>query len=150
MTLEQQINEGIRNAMLARDEAELRGLRAIKAAILLARTAEGSNGELKEGEETRLLQKLAKQRKESLEIFRTQHREDLAKKEEEELSVINRFLPGQLGTDALREAVRQVIIETGASSPADLGKVMATAIKKLGASADGKAISAMARELLSR
>ena len=83
----------LKAAMLAKDEAALRSLRAIKSAILLAKTAEGASGELKEEEEMKILQKLVKQRRDSLEIFRTQNRADLAKKEEEEIAVIEKFLP---------------------------------------------------------
>lgn len=150
MSLEQKINEGIKAAMLAKNEPELRGLRAIKAAVLLARTAEGWKGDLTPADESRLLQKLVKQRKDSLEIFRQQRREDLAKKEEEEIAVIERFLPEQMGEKELKEVLQQIIAETGASSPADLGKVMGAATKQLAGKADGKAISAMVKELLSK
>lgn len=150
MSLEQKINEGIKAAMLAKNEPELRGLRAIKAAVLLARTAEGGKGDLTPADESRLLQKLVKQRKDSLEIFRQQRREDLAKKEEEEIAVIERFLPEQMGEKELKEVLQQIIAETGASSPADLGKVMGAATKQLAGKADGKAISAMVKELLSK
>lgn len=150
MSLELTINAAIKTAMLAKSEAELRALRAIKAAILLAKTAEGGSGELTEADETKLLQKLAKQRKDSLDIFRQQNREDLAKKEEEELEVIERFLPKQLSESELREAVTRIIAETGATTPADMGKVMGAATKQLAGKADGKAISALVKELLSK
>lgn len=150
MSLELNINAAIKAAMLAKSEAELRALRAIKAAILLAKTAEGSSGELTEADETKLLQKLAKQRRDSLEIFRQQNREDLAVKEEEELEVIERFLPKQLDEKELREAVTRIIAETGATTPADMGKVMGAATKQLAGKADGKAISALVKELLSK
>lgn len=150
MSLELTINGAIKAAMLAKSEAELRALRAIKAAILLAKTAEGNTGELTETDETKLLQKLAKQRKDSLDIFRQQNREDLAKKEEEELEVIERFLPKQMSESELREAIVRIIAETGATSPADMGKVMGTATKQLAGKADGKAISALVKELLSK
>ncbi|GAA0533485.1 GatB/YqeY domain-containing protein [Chitinophaga japonensis] len=150
MSLEQNINAAIKAAMLAKSEAELRALRAIKAAILLAKTAEGGSGELTEAEESKMLQKLAKQRKDSLDIFRQQNREDLAKKEEEELEVIERFLPKQLDEKELRVAVTHIIAETGATSPADMGKVMGAATKQLAGKADGKAISAIVKELLSK
>lgn len=140
----------LKTAMLAKDEAGLRGLRAIKAAIILAKTSEGAGGELKEEDETRLLQKLVKQRKDSLAIYREQNRPDLAKKEEEEIRVIERFLPGQLDDAALRAAVARIIAETGASSPADIGKVMGAATKQLAGQADGKAINAVAKELLNK
>ena len=150
MSLELNINAAIKAAMLAKSEAELRALRAIKAAILLAKTAEGGPGDLTEADETKMLQKLAKQRKDSLDIFRQQNREDLAKKEEEELEVIERYLPKQLSEAELREAVARVIAETGASSPADMGKVMGAATKQLAGKADGKAISALVKEMLTK
>lgn len=148
MSLETNINAEIKTAMLGKKEADLRALRAIKAAILLAKTAEGSTGELTEADESKLLQKLAKQRKDSLEIFRQQNREDLAKKEEEELEVIERFLPKQMTEDELRVALTDIIAAVGAASPADIGKVMGAATKQLAGKADGKAISAMVKELL--
>ena len=140
----------LKTAMLAKDEAALRGLRAIKAAIILARTSEGAGGELKEADETKLLQKLVKQRKDSLTIYQQQNRADLAKKEEEEIAIIEKFLPQQMDESALKAAVSRIIAETGASSPADIGKVMAAATKQLAGQADGKAISAAAKELLSK
>lgn len=140
----------LKTAMLAKDEGALRGLRAIKAAIILAKTAEGAGGELKEEDETKLLQKLVKQRKDSLEIFQQQGRADLAKKEEEEIAVIEKFLPKQLDEAALKAALTKIIEETGASSPADIGKVMGAATKQLAGQADGKAISAAAKQLLSK
>ena len=139
----------LKTAMLAKDEGALRGLRAIKAAIILAKTSEGAGGELKEEDETKLLQKLVKQRKDSLEIFQQQNRADLAKKEEEEIAVIEKFLPKQLDEEALKAALTKIIAETGASSPADIGKVMGAATKQLAGQADGKAISAAAKQLLS-
>ncbi|MET6998881.1 GatB/YqeY domain-containing protein [Chitinophaga defluvii] len=148
MSLELDINAQIKAAMLGKKEADLRALRAIKAAILLAKTAEGSTGELTEADETKLLQKLAKQRKDSLEIFRQQNREDLAVKEEEELEVIARFLPQQMDEAALRTALTAIITSVGATSAADMGKVMGAATKQLAGKADGKAISAMVKEIL--
>ncbi|NIG52138.1 GatB/YqeY domain-containing protein [Chitinophaga sp. Cy-1792] len=148
MSLELNINAEIKAAMLGKKEADLRALRSIKAAILVAKTAEGASGELTEADETKLLQKLAKQRRDSLEIFQTQNRPDLATKEEEELVVIERFLPKQMSEDELRVALSDIIAAVGASSPADMGKVMGAATKQLAGKADGKAISAMVKELL--
>lgn len=147
MALEQEINAQLKTAMLAKDEKTLRALRAIKAAILLAKTAEGG-GELKPEDEVRMLQKLVKQRKDSEEIFRQQNRMDLAQKEAEEIEVIERFLPKQLDPEALRTILKAIIAEVGATTPADLGKVMGLATKQLAGKADGKAINAMVRELL--
>ncbi len=148
MSLEQQVNEGIKTAMKAKNESELRSLRAIKAAILVAKTAEGGPKELGEADEIKLLQKMAKQRRDSLDIFRQQKREDLAIKEQEELAVIERFLPARMDEGQLREVLGAIIAETGASGPADMGKVMGTATRKLAGQADGKTISAIVRELL--
>ena len=150
MSLEQKIMTDLKAAMLAKDEAALRSLRAIKAAILLAKTSEGASGELKEDDETKLLQKLVKQRRDSLEIFLQQNRPDLAAKEQEELNVIEKFLPKQFSPEELKEAVTKIIADTGASSPADMGKVMGVATKQLAGKADGKAISALVKELLSK
>lgn len=150
MSLEQKIMTELKAAMIAKDEAALRSLRAVKAAILLAKTAEGGSGELKEEEEIKILQKLVKQRKDSLEIFQQQNRADLAKKEEEEIAVIEKFLPKQLSTDELREAISRIITAVGASSPADMGKVMGAATKEFAGRADGKTISALVKELLAR
>jgi len=150
MALEQKVMAELKTAMLAKDEAGLRGLRAIKAAIILAKTSEGAGGELKEEDETKLLQKLVKQRKDSLAIYQQQNRTDLAKKEEEEIGIIERFLPKQLDEQALKAVLAKIIAETGASSPADIGKVMGVATRQLAGQADGKTISAVAKELLTK
>ena len=149
MSLEQKIMGDLKTAMLAKDEKALRSLRAIKAAILLAKTSEGAGGELKVDDEIKLLQKLVKQRKDSLDIYQQQNRTDLAKKEQEEIEIIEKFLPKQLSADELKSEVAAIISEVGASSPADMGKVMGTATKKLAGKADGKTISALVKELLS-
>jgi len=150
MALEQKIMADMKTAMLSKNEAALRGLRAVKAAIILAKTSEGANGELKEADETKLLQKLIKQRKDSLEIYEKQNRPDLAQKEKEEIAVIEKFLPAQLGEAELKTIIGKIIEETGASSPADMGKVMGLATKQLAGQADGKTISAVVKELLSK
>lgn len=150
MSLEQKIMTDLKTAMLAKDEKALRSLRAIKAAILLAKTSEGAGGELKEDDEIKLLQKLVKQRKDSLEIYEQQNRADLAQKEREEIEVIEKFLPKQLSADELKAEVSAIITEVGGSSPADMGKVMGAATKKLAGKADGKTISALVKELLSK
>jgi len=150
MSLEQKIMGELKTAMLAKDEKALRSLRAIKAAILLAKTSEGAGGELKEEDEIKLLQKLVKQRKDSLEIYQQQNRTDLAQKEQEEIGIIETFLPKQLSADELRAEVAAIISGVGATSPADMGKVMGAATKKLAGKADGKTISALVKELLSK
>ena len=149
MSLEQKIMGELKTAMLAKDEKALRSLRAIKAAILLAKTSEGAGGELKEDDEIKLLQKLVKQRKDSLEIFQQQNRTDLAQKEKEEIEIIEKFLPKQLSADELRSELSAIISEVGATSPADMGKVMGLATKRFAGKADGKTISALVKELLS-
>jgi hypothetical protein len=148
MSLEKTINEQLKVAMLAKDEVGLRSLRAIKAAILIAKTSEGASEIMSAEDEMKLLQKLVKQRRDSLEIFTTQNRPDLAQKEREEIAVIEKFLPGQLSADALRDAVAQIIQEIGASSPADMGRTMGVATKKLSGIADGKAISEVVKSML--
>lgn len=150
MSLEQKIQAELKTAMLAKDEKTVRSLRAIKAAIILAKTSEGAGGEIKEEDEIKLLQKLVKQRKDSLEIFQQQNRADLAQKEQEEIEVIEKFLPKQLSAEELRLIIANIIAETGASSPADMGKVMGVATKQLAGKADGKAISAVVKELLAK
>ncbi|HMH22589.1 MAG TPA: GatB/YqeY domain-containing protein [Puia sp.] len=150
MGLEQKVMGELKTAMLSKNEGALRGLRAIKAAIIIAKTAEGAGGELKEEDEVKMLQKLIKQRKDSLEIFQQQQREDLAKKELEEIAVIEKFLPEQMDAGKLKEVLSKIIAETGASSPADIGKVMGVATKQLAGQADGKTISALVKELLSK
>jgi hypothetical protein len=148
MSLEKTVNDQIKTAMLAKDEAGLRSLRAIKAAILLAKTAEGAGEAMTAEEEIKLLQKLVKQRKDSLEIFTQQSREDLAKKEREEIAVIEKFLPRQMGSDEIEEAVSAIIAATGAATAADMGKVMGLASKQLAGKADGKTIAEMVKLLL--
>ncbi|HMH33883.1 MAG TPA: GatB/YqeY domain-containing protein [Puia sp.] len=150
MNLEEKIMIDLKTAMLAKDEKGLRSLRAIKAAIILAKTAEGAGGTLKEEDEIKLLQKLVKQRKDSLDIYQQQHREDLAKKELEEIEVIEKFLPKQLGADELKVILTRIIQEVNAGSVADMGKVMSAATKQLAGKADGKTIGAMVRELLTK
>ncbi len=149
MGLEQTIMGDMKKAMLAKDEKSLRAVRAIKAAIIIAKTSEGAGGELKEEDETRMLQKLVKQRKDSLAIYQQQNRIDLAQKEQEEIEVIEQYLPKQLSSAELKEHLSKIITESGASSPADMGKVMGLATKQLAGLADGKAISAGVKELLS-
>jgi uncharacterized protein YqeY len=150
MSLEQKIMGDLKTAMLAKDEAALRSLRAVKAAILLAKTSGANSSELKEDDEVKILQKLVKQRKDSLEIFQQQKRTDLAQKEQEEIAIIEKFLPQQLSADEIRDEISKLMTETGASGPADMGKLMGAATKKLSAKADGKTISTIVKEMLSR
>jgi uncharacterized protein len=148
MSLEQNIMAEMKDAMKAKDEATLRGLRAIKAEIIKAKTEPGAGGQIDEATEQKFLQKMMKQRKDSLEIFEKQGRADLAAKEKEEMAVIEKFLPKQLSEAEIKEAVSKVITAVGASSPADMGKVMGVASKELAGKADGKTISSIVKELL--
>ena len=150
MSLEQKVMADLKTAMLAKDEKSLRSLRAIKSAIINAKTAEGAHGEIKEEDEIKMLQKLVKQRKDSLEIYEKQNREDLAVREREEIEVIEKFLPAQMSEEALREIISKIITETGATSPADMGKVMGAANKQLAGKADGKTIATIVKELLAK
>ena len=150
MSLEQDVMGQMKDAMKAKDEALLRGLRAIKAEIIKAKTEPGANGEISPDTEMKLLQKLVKSRKDSLEIYQKQNRPDLAQKETEEISVIEKFLPQQLSEAEIKEAVSAIIAETGAAGPQDMGKVMGAATKLLAGKADGKAISAVVKELLNK
>lgn len=149
MSLENNINAAIKTAMLARNEVDLRALRAIKSAILLVKTSEAGKENLTEDEEIKLLQKLVKSRKDSLEIFTTQNRPELAAKEAEEIAVIEQYLPKQMTEEELSIAVKEIITQAGATSAADLGKVMGIASKALAGKAEGKAISLMVKSLLS-
>ncbi len=139
----------MKEAMKSKNEAALRGLRAIKAEIIKAKTEPGANGQLSDETAGKMLQKMVKQRRDSLDIFRQQNREDLAAKEVEEIAIIEQFLPKQLSEEELKAALQAIIAETGASSAADLGKVMGLATKKLAGQADGKAISTLVKTLLS-
>jgi uncharacterized protein YqeY len=150
MSLEQNVMAEMKDAMKAKDEALLRGLRAIKAEIIKAKTEPGANGEISADTEMKLLQKLVKSRKDSLQIYQQQNRPDLAQKESEEIAVIEKFLPKQLSEEELKQAITTIIAETGAAGPQDLGKVMGTASKQLAGKADGKAIAAVVKELLSK
>ncbi|MEO8962083.1 MAG: GatB/YqeY domain-containing protein [Ginsengibacter sp.] len=140
----------LKAAMLAKDEKSLRALRAIKAAIIIAKTSEGAHGEIKEDDEIKLLQKLVKQRKDSLEIYEKQGRKDLAEKEKEEIEVIEKFLPKQMDESELKEIISRIVADTGASSPADIGKVMGAANKQLAGKADGKRIAGIVKELFAK
>jgi uncharacterized protein len=148
MNLEQKIMQDLKAAMKAKDQKALRGIRAIKAAILLEKTS-GDKSELSEEKEIKLLQKLVKQRKDSLAIYQKEGRDDLAQVEEEEIEVIERYLPQQMSEQELRAEVDKIIEETGASSMKDMGKVMGIATKRFAGRAEGKAISAAVKQKLS-
>jgi uncharacterized protein YqeY len=148
MRLEIEVMSLMKDAMKNKDEALLRGLRAIKAEIIKAKTEPGANGDISEDIEMKLLQKLVKQRRDSLAIFEQQNRADLASKEAEEIAVIEKFLPAQMSEEAIKEVLQAIIAEVGAAGPQDLGKVMGIASKQLAGKADGKVISAITKELL--
>ena len=150
MALEEQIMAEMKDAMKAKNEAVLRSLRAIKAEIIKAKTDPGAGGVITEATEQKFLQKMMKQRRDSLEIFEKQGRADLAAKEKEEMAVIERFLPKQISETEIKDAVAKIIADTGAASPADMGKVMGVASKQLAGLADGKTISAIVKELLTK
>ena len=149
MSLELQLAADIKSAMLAKEKEKLESLRAIKAAILLAKTAEGANGEISDDQITKMIQKLVKQRKESAEIYSTQNRPELAAKETQEAEFMSVYLPKPMTEEELDAALRELIAELGVSQPNEMGKVMGVASKKFAGKADGKAISAKVKELLS-
>jgi uncharacterized protein YqeY len=150
MNLEEKVMAQMKDAMKAKDEAALRGLRGIKAEIIKAKTEPGAGGSISADAELKMLQKMVKQRKEALEIYKQQNRADLAQKEQEEITLIEKFLPIQMSEAELKDALSRIIAETGASSPADMGKIMGIAAKQLAGRADGKAISITVKELLSK
>ncbi|MEJ0031267.1 MAG: GatB/YqeY domain-containing protein [Bacteroidota bacterium] len=148
MSLKQQIDTDIKQAMLAKNKEELEALRAIKSAILLAETDKSASGDIGQDIEMKLLTKAAKQRKESIEIFAKEGRDDLAKREQFQLDVISRYLPKQLSETEVTEEVKKIIAAVGAKGPQDMGKVMGTATKQLAGKADGKMISDLVKKLL--
>jgi len=148
MSLEQQINSDIKTAMRAKDKVRLRGLRAVKSAILLAKTQKGASTSLSAAAEVKLLAKLVKQRKDSVALYQAQGRTDLVLKEEEEIQVIQAYLPKQLSAEEVKSAVQQIIDDLGASSMRDMGKVMGKANKQLSGQAEGKFIASVVRQLL--
>lgn len=148
MALKEQIEGDIKKAMLAKDKDGLRALRSIKSLILLAETEKGASQALNPEAEIKLLQKAAKQRKESAEVYATQGRQDLEKVELDELAIIEKYLPKQMGDEELTQKLKEIISRIGASSPADMGKVMGTATKELAGKADGKAVSEKVKALL--
>lgn len=150
MSLKTQIDAEIKQAMLKKDQDRLRALRAVKSLILLAESDKGGKAELDQATEMALLTKAAKQRKDSIAIFEEQNRTDLAQKEQVELDVINEFLPKQLSEEEVKEELKKIISQTGASGPQDMGKVMGIATKTLAGKADGKLISGLVKELLSK
>lgn len=147
MDFTQKLNTDLKEAMKAKDQAALRSIRSIKAAILLAQT-DGSGVAVNDDKFIKIVQKLIKQRKDSLEIYEKQGREDLAVIEREEIEVMERYLPEQMSGDELEKILREIVQELGASSMKDMGPVMGKASQVLAGKADGKTISAVVRKLL--
>jgi uncharacterized protein YqeY len=147
MSLEQKINDGIKTAMLAKDKIRLESLRAVKAAILLAKTSENAK-EIDETAEIKMLQKLVKQRRETAEIYIASNRRELADRELAEAEIIEEFLPKQLSPQEIESALKSIIDATGAGSVKDMGKVMGVASKQLAGKADGKLIAELVKKLL--
>ena len=148
MSLEKKLMTDLKEAMKAKDQAALRGIRAVKAEILKFKTS-GTGEELNDAAEIKILQRLVKQRQDSLSIFTEQGRDDLAKVEKEEIDIITKYLPEQLSAEELKSKIQEIIAKTGASSMKDMGKVMGMASKALAGKADGKSISTCVKELLS-
>ena len=147
MSMEQQIQQDIKAAMLAKEKTRLESLRAIKAAILLAKTADGSESIADEAI-VKIIQKLVKQRKETAEIYKQQNREELAAQELAEAAAMEVYLPKQMSEEELEAELKKIIAQVGATGPQDMGKVMGTATKALAGKADGRAISALVKKLL--
>ncbi|MDT0689097.1 GatB/YqeY domain-containing protein [Salegentibacter sp. F188] len=150
MSLQDKVMVEMKAAMRAKDSTKLEALRAVKSAILLANTDSASKDGLTEDEELKLLQKLVKQRKESAAIYREQGREDLAEPEEQQAEVIEKFLPEQMSEAEIEAKIEEIIQKTGASGMQDMGKVMGAASKELAGRADGKTISTIVKQKLSK
>lgn len=148
MPLEQQIQKDIMAAMKAHDQVRMNAVRSIKSAILLAKTAEGAKESLEDADVVKMIMKLAKQRRESAEQYTAAGRPELAENELAEAAVLEKYLPRQLSEAEVEEKLKEIIAATGASSPADMGKVMGVATKQLAGLADGKTISTIVRKLL--
>ena len=150
MALEQQIQQDIMAAMKAHDTERTNAVRAIKSAILLAKTAEGGKKELEDADIVKLIQKLLKQRKEAAEQYVAAGRQELADNELAEAQVLEEYVPKQLTPEEIEVRVREIIAQTGAASPADMGKVMGVASKQLAGLADGRTLSTIVRQLLAQ
>lgn len=149
MTLEQRINEDIKAAMLAREKEKLNALRAIKSAILLAKTQKGGSDELNEEAEIKLLKQLVKQRQDSAEMYKAQNREDLYQEEKSQLDVINLYLPQMMSGEEVEATLKQIIADNGFAGMKDMGKVMGQATKTFAGKADNKMVSEIVKRLLS-
>ena len=148
MSIQEKVMEEMKAAMKAKDKVKLEALRAAKSAFLLAKTEKGGSDEISEEQELKIIQKLVKQRKDSAQIYKEQGREDLLEKEVAEMEVLEQFLPAKLTPEELETVLKDIITKVGASSPADMGKVMGVATKELAGKADGKEISTIVRKIL--
>lgn len=148
MSLDQNINNELKEAMLSKNEVKLRTIKAIKAAFIIAKTDKGSTGEINTEQEIKILQKLYNQRKESFEIFTKENRAELAVREKEEMDIITSYLPAQMSDDDLKSIVKETIAETGATTFKDMGKVIGSVTKKVAGQAEGARISSLVKELL--
>jgi uncharacterized protein YqeY len=148
LTLEETVNNELKSAMLSKDEVALRALRALKSALLLEKTS-GSGKELDEATGVRIVQKLVKQRNDSIQIYNDQGRGDLAQAEQDEVKVLMRFMPKQMTDEEIREELKQIISKVGASGPSDTGKVMGMASKHFAGKADNRIVASIVKELLS-
>lgn len=150
MSLEIKIMESLKDAMKSKNDAELRGIRAIKAEIIKAKTEPGANGQITQDQEIKLLQKLIKQRKDSLEIFEKQNRPDLASKESEEINIIKRFLPAQLSNEEITKIIEKIIQDNNAEGIQSVGKIIGIASKQLAGQADGSTIASITKSILTK
>jgi len=148
MTLEEKVNQAIKEAMLAKQKERLEALRSVKNGIILLKTDKGASHEVTADEELKMLQKQVKQRKESADIYTQQNRPELAEKELGEAKVIEEFLPAQMSLEEIEKAVREIMARVGATSAKDMGKVMGAASKELAGKAEGKLISELVKKLL--
>lgn len=147
MSIFSTLDEDLKNAMRNKDQAALKAIRSVKSAILLLKS-EGGNKEITEEDELKLINRLVKQRRDSIEVYTKNNRNDLAEEEQAELKVLEKYLPAQMSEDEIREIVQKIIEESGVSDPTGLGKVMQIAMKQLAGKADGKTINQIARQLL--
>lgn len=148
MTLEETINNDIKTAMMAKDEAGLRAVRAIKSEIIKAKTEKGANGVISSEKEVQMLQKMVKQRRDSITEFEKANRTDLIEKEKAEVAIIEKYLPAMMSEDEVREIVKQAIATTGATTQKEMGKVMGVVSKQLAGKADNKLVADVVKSLL--
>jgi uncharacterized protein len=148
MSLFDKVNEDIKAAMMAREQGKLEAIRSVKAAFLTERSNKGANAVLTEEEELKIVQKLVKQRKDSADIYKTQNREDLYKKEVFEAEIISQYLPKMMSEEEIIPVINEAIAAVGAKGPQDMGKVMGTVNKKLAGKAEGRIVAELVKKLL--